>query len=604
MKQFIKYLLASTMGTVLGFVLIFILAGIVIAGIVGSAMMMARGGDEKVKVKENSVLVVDLGKRIVERTQPTPFDNLDFDGFEGEDRIELSDFLEAIESAKTDDRIKGIYLKGKTFNGRFSTMEHVRNALEDFKSSGKFIVAYDELYTQGAYYVSSVADELYIFKEGVVEVKGLSAEYPFFKRMMDKLGIEATVIKGPDNIYKSAVEPFDREDMSEANEEQMKRILDVLWGHMAEGISASRDIPVEKINEIADELLIRNTEDAVELGLFDGIAYYDEIIANLKGKLNVEADKDIETIALEKYAKADHKRSEEGEERSWELQDQVAVIYAVGSIESGEGDEDRIGSETLSKAIREAREDEDVKAIVMRVNSPGGSSLASEVIWREAQLASEAKPFIVSFGDVAASGGYYISTPADRIFAMPGTITGSIGVFGIIPDVRGLLTEKFGITFDNVKTNKHADFASLTRGFDDAEMALLNDYVTEVYTEFVEKVAEGRGMTFEQVDSLARGRVWAGTDALALGLVDEVGGLEDAVAYAAKQAGLEKYDILELPEKEDPFEAFIKDLKGDARSMVTTWMLTEDEARWLEQMQQVKEMDGMQMRMLYDFRVN
>lgn len=602
MKQFIKYLLASTIGTVLGFMVILFISGIIIAALIGSVMMMARNGDEDVRVKENSVLVVDISKRIVERKQRTPFDNLEIEGLEGESTMELTDFKKAIEAAKTDENIKAIYLKGNAFRGHFTTMMEVRETLEDFKSSGKPVVAYEEIYTQSAYYIATVADELYIFKEGFLEMMGLSAELAFFKGTMEKLGIEATVIKGPDNAYKSAVEPFYREDMSPENEEQMNAIIQTFWGQMVTDISVARNIPAERINEIADDLLVRNCEDAVELGLFDKVAYFDEVEANLREKAGTKEDDDLETIDLADYARAEHKDKDE-DEKNWELHDQVAVIYAVGGIGSGEGDEENIGSETLSEAIREARENEDVKAIVMRVNSPGGSSMASEVIWREAALAAEAKPFIVSFGDVAASGGYYISTHADRIFAEPGTITGSIGVFGIIPDVRGFLNDKLGMTFDNVKTNKHADFGSLTRGFDDAEMALLNHYVTEVYTEFVQKVAEGRDMSYEQVDSIARGRVWTGQDALKIGLVDEFGGMDDAIAYAAEQAGLEKYDILELPEQEDPFEAFIKDLKGDARATVAGWVFG-DEAKWLEQVKEIEKMEGIQMRMLYDIRMN
>jgi protease-4 len=293
----------------------------------------------------------------------------------------------------------------------------------------------------------------------------------------------------------------------------------------------------------------------------------------------------------------------EDDDKSWELKDEIAVIYAVGGIDSGEGDEENIGSETTAKAIREARLDEDVKAIVLRVNSPGGSALASDVIWRETILAKDAKPFIVSFGDVAASGGYYISAAADRIFAMPNTITGSIGAFGLLPDLRGFVTDKMGFTFDGVSTNRFSDFGSLSRDMAPEEMAYLEGYLFQVYQEFVQKVADGRGTSFEQIDSIGKGRVWTGHDALKVGLVDELGGLEEAIAYAAEAAKIEKYDIKELPQKTDPFEAFLKDLGANAKLKVGTWVLG-DEVMYLKKIEEIKSMQGVQARMLYEIHIH
>lgn len=611
MKQFVKYMLASTVGTVIGFVLMFFVAGFIIAGAIGSAMMMASNVEKKVKVEDNSVLVINMSERVVERKERSPFDNIEIEGFDADKSIELDDLIHAIEAAKTDDRIKGIHLKGAVFAGRYATLEAVRDAILDFKESGKFVIAYSEVYSHGAYYLASVADEIYLFKEGLLELNGLSFQNAYFKNTLDKIGVEAVILKGPDNKYKSAVEPFARESMSDASKEQSQRLIDLLWGRIVDGIGKERNIAPEEINRIADELELKESEDAVRLGLIDGAIYYDELLANLRGKLELEDGDDIESIKVSKYAKVDHKVSDKEEikegdkEKSWELQDQIAVIYAVGGIESGKGDEETIGSETVAKAIREAREDEDVKAIVMRVNSPGGSALASDVIWREVTLAREAKPFIVSFGDLAASGGYYISTHAHRIFASPSTITGSIGVFGLIPDARELLTDKMGITFDGVKTNKHADFGSLKRGFDEEEMIWFNHLITDTYDEFVQRVADGRGMTVEEVDSIARGRVWLGDDAIKLGLVDEFGGLDDAINYAAKEAGLEKYDLRELPEQDDPFESFIKDLTGDARMTVAEWVLGEgEEVALLKQLEEVKKMQGVQARMMIDLKVD
>ena len=602
MKQFLKYFFASTLGTVVGFVLIIFLSGLILAGIIGTAIMAGKS-DSEVKVKPNSVLVFDLSKIIVERTPENPFENIQIEGLGGSNGLELSDFIMALDAAAKDSNIKGILIRGAYFSGGMATMQTVRDHIVQFKdSSNKFVMAYEEAYTQGAYYVASASDEVYMFQEGALDFRGLRTEIAFLKGTMDKLGIDATIIKGPNNIYKSAVEPLYRENMSEPNKLQIQRIIDNVWGEMLADIGASRGISVDEFNRIADEMAIKKPEDAKSLGLIDDLVYYDQIQSNLRVKLGIEEDDDIEAISIAKYSKVARRNIDKSDDTSWELKDEVAVIYAVGGINSGEGDEENIGSETLAKAIREARLDEDVKAIVLRVNSPGGSALASDVIWRETVLAGEAKPFIVSFGDVAASGGYYISANADRIFAMPNTITGSIGAFGVIPNLRGFFNEKLGMTFDGVKTNKHADFGSLARDFDEAEISLLNGYLEQIYTEFVEKVADGRGASYQMIDSIGRGRVWTGGDALNNGLVDEIGGLEDAIAYAAEMAELSDYDILELPKKSDPFEKFMKDFGGSMKAQVGEWVL-DDEVRWLKRIDEIKKMEGIQSRMLYDIRV-
>ncbi|MDP4933963.1 MAG: signal peptide peptidase SppA [Salibacteraceae bacterium] len=605
MKQFVKFMLASTIGTVIGFVLVLLISGFVLAGIIGSAVMMAGKSNLKVTVKESSVLDINLESQIVERAKENPFAGIKFEGFDGgSNPLELDDALAAIERAKTDDRIKGIYLHGKYITSGFSAVQSLHDAIIDFKESGKFVLAYEEVYTQGAYYVASAADELYMFQEGTLDFRGLRSEVPYFKNAMEKLGIDATIIKGPNNIYKSAVEPFYREDMSDENRLQLKRILDVLWSEMLADVSASRNVSVDELNRIANELAVTKPDDAVSLKLIDGLKYYDEILANLRVKLGIEADDDIKSISLAKYANADAPEVEgDDEDKSWEIKDNIAVIYAIGGINSGEGNAEEIGSETLAKAIREARLDEDVKAIVLRVNSPGGSAMASDVIWRETVLAGESKPFIVSFGDVAASGGYYIAASADRIFAMPTTITGSIGAFGLIPNLRGFMNDKLGVTFDNVKTNEHADFGSLSRDFDEAELMLLEGYLTDIYNEFVQKVADGRGKQWAEIDSIGRGRVWVGTDALANGLVDEIGDLEAAVAYAAKQAELEDYEIIELPKKKDPIKEMFKEMSENTRITVAEWALGKEQVKYLKQIEDIQNMDGFQARMLYDIRV-
>ncbi len=603
MKQFIKYLLASTIGTVLGLVLIIFISGIIMAGIISSAVMMAGSSEKEVDVKPSSVLVVDLSERMLERSQPTPFENFEIEGVNVDDGIAMLDFMESIEAAKADSNIKGILLKGMFFSGGLSKAGDVRAALEDFKESGKFIIAYDEVMTQGAYYISSVADEVYLFQEGALDFRGMRSEIAFFKGTLDRLGIKTQVIRGKNNVYKSAVEPFMRENMSEENRYQLTELVSDIWDVMITDISESRGVSTDELNRIADEMDIRKPEDAVSLKLIDGLMYQDQLDAHLREKLGLEEDDDIEMIKLAKYAEVDHKEMDGAEEKIWELQDQVAVIYANGGIESGKGDDETIGSETLAKAIKKAREEEDVKAIVMRVNSPGGSALASEVIWREAVLASEEKPLVVSFGDVAASGGYYISTHADRIFAQPNTITGSIGAFGLIPEMKEFFNDKLGVTFDVVKTNDHADLGTLSRPFDEAELALFQGYLDQIYSEFVDKVAEGRGKSYDYIDSIGRGRVWTGQDALAIGLVDEMGSLQDAIDYAAEEAGLEKYDLLELPKQKDPFQKFISEFAGNTRVAIADLVLEEEEMKWFRKVEDIKRMEGVQMRMLYDIDI-
>lgn len=590
-------LLAATFGTVLG---LFLFSMVSIGILAASIAALASGDGNKEKIEPNSVLVVDIEQMIVERRHPSPFDEFEFEGVESNRSMELGQWLETIEAAKADSSIKGLYLTGSMFNGSLATLRVMRAALTSFKESGKFVVAYNEVYGQSAYYLSTAADEVYLFQEGMIELYGMSAELAFFKGTMDKLGISATVLKGPNNVYKSAVEPFYRTDMSAESEEQVQRLLDVAWADLCADMAVARGVSTDEINNWADSLTIRQPEDYVSLKLIDGLVYYDDLLTKLREKLGLEADEEVSLVEMDDYANS-LDSEDEGDEKSWEKKDEIAVVYAVGAIGSGEGDSENIGSETLSEAIREAREDEDVKAIVMRVNSPGGSALASEVIWREAKLAAAEKPFIVSFGGVAASGGYYIATHADRIFASAHTITGSIGVFGIIPDARGLFTDKFGITFDGVKTNEHADFGSMARGMDEAELKLLNDYVGQTYREFVGKVAEGRSLDPAVVDSLARGRVWMGSDALANGLVDEIGDLDDAIAYAAEAAGMTDYELKQLPEAEDPFEEMLSEITSDAKVQTARWLFG-PQADLMLRVRELEKIEGLQMRMMHEIK--
>jgi protease-4 len=392
-----------------------------------------------------------------------------------------------------------------------------------------------------------------------MEFKGMVAQVMFFKGLLDKIDVEAQVIRH--GKFKSAIEPFTLDKMSEANKEQTLTFISGMWNHILAGISASRQISVAELTAIANEYKIQSPQDAVKLKMVDKLMYKDEVLEELRTRVDVKEVKDLKLMKLAKYTNAP-----EADKKS--SKDKIAVIYATGSIGSGEGDEESIGSETISKAIRKARLDDKVKAVVLRVNSPGGSALASDVIWREMLLTKKAKPVVVSMGNVAASGGYYIACAADKIFAYPNTITGSIGVFGIIPNMKEMFNKNLGITFDEVKTNPYADYIPITRRMSDAERMIITNDIETIYTTFITHVSEGRKLTVAQVDSIGQGRVWSGVDAKRLGLVDEFGGLNDAIKEAASLAKLKEYSTMELPEQKDTFEQLMETFSGDNASVL------------------------------------
>lgn len=547
------------LGTVLALGIIMLILVLLVVSAVSSSE------SQVVKVSDNSILHITLEGTMTERSHQQEF-NFSPGGFEGGKTTGLQKFINELERAQTDNRIKGIFLEISDFSAAPSTMLDVRRALADFKNSGKWIVAYGEDYTQGGYYLASAASEVYLYPQGSLDWRGINAEISFFKNMLDKLEIEAQVIRGPNNKFKSAVEPYIYDKMSPENKEQIATFIGDIWNTMLTGISASRSIEVEKLNMFADSLMLMVPETAVETRMIDGLKYRDEVIAMLKTKLGLESsapDKDIKFVKL-----ADYEGNEE-EEKEHARKEKVAVVYAVGAIESGEGDDETIGSDRIAKALKKAREDEKVKAIVLRVNSPGGSALASDVIWRETQLIKQSgKPFYVSMGDYAASGGYYISCAADKIYANQNTITGSIGVFGIVPNVEKFMGNKLGITFDRYETNPHADLISVNKPFDEMEMRAMQSMVTQIYDDFTQKVADGRRITQAQVDSIGQGRVWSGEDAKNLGLVDEIGNLNDCIKAAAAQAGIADYEIKSLPMLIDPFQKLMEDLSGKKEAQV------------------------------------
>jgi protease-4 len=549
MGQFFKFMFASALGLILGIIILFaILLGI------GASL----GSKGEVKVEDNSVLHVKLDEEIKERGINNPFD-IDPSTFKPKGGQGLNDILASIENAAADEKIKGIYLDVSSIPAGMATVEEIRNALLKFKESGKWIVSYSEVYTQKAYYVASVADEILLNPEGLVEWRGLGSQVIFLKNMFEKLELEPQIIRY--GKFKSAIEPLMLDKMSDPNRLQTMTYMDAIWDKMVEGVAATRGKSTAELDAMAQNASIQKAEHALEFGLVDGLKYKDEVLANLRKRLALKEEKDkINFITLGSYKDAPKAKKDDDDSSS--SRDRVAIIYAVGSIDTGEGDDESIGSETISKEIRAARLDDKVKAIVLRVNSGGGSALASDVIWRETVLAKQAKPFVVSFGDVAASGGYYIACAADTIVAQPNTITGSIGVFGVLFNAQQMLKNKLGITVDTVKTNRFADLGGPLRPLTAIEREIIQNSVNDIYFDFIGKVAQGRGMTTAEVDSIGQGRVWSGKDALRIGLVDVLGGIDDAVKIAANMAGLEDYRVTELPEAKDPMEQMMKQLSG------------------------------------------
>ena len=586
-----KNFFTSFLGTLAGLFVFNILIALIFVCIIGGIVAVA-SKDKTTKVEPNSVLRLDFSMPITERTIKNPFEDLDFSGT-GKKEIGLNDIKANIEHAKEDENIKGIYIDMMSVPAGMATVEEIRNSLVDFKESGKFIIAYSEIYTQKAYYLASVADKIYVNPQGIIEWKGLGAQIMFFKNMMEKLEVEPQIFRH--GKFKSAVEPFMLDKMSDANREQTMTYVRSIWDHMVEGVAKERKISVEELNKMADDLTVQKAEDAVKYKLADGVKYKDEILDELKDKLGLESKEKVHYVNITDYSD-DKKISKEKQK--------IAVVYAVGQIEGGNGDDDEtMGSDRISKAIRQARQDSNVKAIVLRVNSPGGSALASDVIWREMVLAKKAKTVIVSMGDVAASGGYYIACAADKIVCQPNTITGSIGVFGMFPVMEKLFKNKFGITVDTVNTNNHSDFGNPFRQVKKEEGDIIQHSVENIYDDFIAKVAEGRKKEKASIDSIGQGRVWSGVDALKIGLVDTLGGIEDAIAMAARMAKLDKYKIQELPALKDPLESLFKNAKDDAETKLLKENLGDTYELFIH-FKQLMNMKGVQMRLPYEVILN
>lgn len=517
-KTFFASLLAMVVSGILLIGLFFVIISSLVAGIEDMSPSKPK------YLGNNSILHMELNQKIGD----VSYSYFDQSSFQVVEQIGLVDILEAINGAKTDDRIKGIYLNVANVNCGMGILKDIREALGNFKTSGKFIIAYHENYNNKSYYLSSAADEVYIYPTGMFGVTGLGSEIPFLKGTLDMLGVDMQIIRGSNNKFKSAVEPLMYTEMSEANRLQTQKYMDALWSEITKAVQSSRGVSETEMNRIVDSVLTRTPQDAVDLKLADGVKYYDEIESILKNKVELEDSDDLKLYAFKSYLK---KHSAHTSDAS------IAIISLEGEIVDGMGGPGQIGGTSSAELVREARKDTSIKAVLLRVNSPGGSALASDLIWREVELTKTIKPVVVSMGDVAASGGYYVACGANRIFAQENTITGSIGVFGIIPYTGDFMKEKIGVSFDHVQTNAHS-ILSLNKRLTDEELKIIQQGVDDIYNDFITKVGTGRGKTKAEIDSIGQGRVWAGTDAISIGLIDEFGGLNEALAYTAKLINL------------------------------------------------------------------
>lgn len=580
MKQFFKFMFASMLGFILASVVVFI----IFMGMIASAMKFAKS--EEVKVSENTVLTLPLDISIEDKYGDNPFSTFDFSDFGASKAMTLNEVVKTLDNAAEDPSVAGVFMDISAVPTGFGNLEEVRNALIDFKTSGKFIYAYADNLTQKGYYIASVADSVFLNPVGGMEFKGLATQVAFFSGLLKKLNVEPQIIRH--GKFKSAVEPFIQDKMSPENRLQTEVFLGSMWQHILQQVSQNRNISVEELNNIAEQFLINSADDALEHKLVDRLVYRDQVLQTIAKKTEAKDIESIKFLKLSEYStSAKAKISEISKDR-------IAVIYASGNIIRGKGSasSEVISDEKVSKLIRKARNDDKIKAVVFRINSPGGDALASEVIWREAKLTKEVKPFIVSMGNVAASGGYYIACSADKIFSNPTTLTGSIGVFGVIPNTQKFFNNKLGVTFDQVKTNKYSDYISGLRPLTAEETQFLTKNIEDIYTVFTSRVAEGRNMQVADVDNIGQGRVWSGINAKQIGLVDEFGGLKAAVAEAANMAKLDAYRVVEYPKRKEPIEILMESFGN----MSETKLKNEfgEYYNYIQMIKQVKQMEGVQ----------
>lgn len=591
--QFFKNVLSTVVGIFLFCFIFFFI--IILVGIIAAAA--SGGNDEVVKIENNSVIELDL--KDVTNDYSGKFKYKDFAMFDSEPKEGLMDVIKAIDAAKEDDRIKGITITNSSSMLGIAQNKALRDELDDFKKSGKFVVAYSEGYSQKDYYLNSVADTLYLNPVGEVDFKGLSSEVMFYKDLQEKTGIKMEVIRH--GKYKSAVEPFLSNEMSPANREQITALLNSVWTSIVTDISKSRKIPVDSLNSIADRLGARTPELAKETKLIDKIGYLDEFQAGIKKALKLKKEDEYKSVAILDYVKATAMN-----DLLSDATDEIAIIYAQGEIRSGEGDVNVVTEDAMRKALKEARENKDVKAVVLRVDSPGGSALTSELIWRDIELTKKVKPVVVSMGNVAASGGYYISCNANRIFAEEGTITGSIGVFGMLPNFTEL-SNRIGIHTEEVSTHKNAAGYSPFTPLKDNTRVIIQEGVEKVYTTFITRVAAGRNLTIDQVDAIGQGRVWSGTEALKNGLVDEIGGLDAAIKYAAKLGKTKDYYTHNYPEFERDIHKLLGNLTGipfaKTKEEFIKEEIGEENYRVFDRIKRVSQLKGTQVILPYEINI-
>lgn len=576
MKQFFKYVLATITGV---FLLMFIFF-IVFASIIASSSKK-----QTVDIEDNSVLHLKLNYQIKDRPQDNPLDIFAASLTGDMNRpVGLYDIVTCIEHAKDDEDIKGIFLDVSVLGAGYGKLSEIRAALEDFKTSGKFIYAYGEVLYNQSYYFASVADSVMLNPSGTMLFNGLAADVTFLKETLAKMGIEMQVIKR--GKFKGAVEPFVLDKLSPENRKQITEYVESIYGELLSKISTSRDLSVEELRAIANEVRVKTSTDAVTHKLVDHLAYRDQVEDMMK---KATGEEKLNMITLAKYNSV---VNPVGKSKSG---DKIAVIYADGSIVSGNGQSDEIGSDKFAKALKDARENDKVKAVVLRINSGGGSALASDVIWRETQLLKGKKPLIVSMGDVAASGGYYIACLGDSILSMPSTITGSIGVFGLYPNAEALF-DKLGLHSEVVKTGDMSDFGRIDRPLNTNELGLLDAMIGQIYDQFLHRVETGRHLDRNHLDTIAEGRVWTGTYAKNLGLVDAFGGLQDAIDIAANKAGLKDYKVASYPKADNPFEMFFGGDFG-ATSLKNKWVKEELGSYYpiYNKLQRLKSLSGIQM---------
>ena len=584
MKSFLKYTLATITGIIIASILFFIV-------MVASFSAIVSSGSKPVSISNNSILVLKAGVPIPDRGDQNPFSGFDVLNMTISPVPGLNEILHNIEKASGDNKIKGILIENGLLPSGWATTEEIRNALLKFRENGKFVISYsDYILTQECYYLATAADKIYINPGSMVDFKGLSSEVMFYKKALEKIGVEVQVTRH--GKFKGAVEPFILDKLSDENRTQIKDYAGSLWNQVIADISKSRDITSDKLNRIADDLDGNLASGALENKLVDGLSYRDELIDTLKVLSGINKDKDLNLVSMTKYSKVPDTKM------TYSSKNKIAVVYASGTIVTGKGNDNNIGGNYYADVISKARLDTSVKAIVLRVDSPGGSATASDIMWRELDLAAKVKPVVISMGNYAASGGYFISAPGTKIYADPMTISGSIGVFGLIPNAGKLLEDKLGLTTEIVKTNKNSDFPSIYRAMNPYEKELMQMSIEKIYSDFVSKVASGRKMSSESVDSIGQGRVWSGASALKIGLVDEMGGLKDAIKGAANLAGIESYSVRELPVIEDPYTRFLSQLGGELKMSILKNELGES-VKYYNMVQEIKEMSGIQARLPY-----